>query len=286
MAPRPPRGGARHSSQRHISLLSRSFGVSPVQPGARERRGRSVDNGETHHRTCRGAGLCVDGLHARRAGTIRQRHGNRDGYHRGSCAGRDCHGDQQGDGRDTSRGLGRRRDLPRARPQSGPLLDHDRASGIPEGCRRRSHRPARQDADRRCPAPAGCALGGRQRDGRRDEATRSGERNARAQRHVRGDRPTAERPELSKHRAGRSGRQRRRDRRRLPGQRRQQCRERVHDRRGRNQQLDLRELTTEHGVRVPAGGTGQDRRHRRRVWWRARRRHQRGHQVRWQPVHR
>ena len=50
--------------------------------------------------------------------------------------------------------------------------------------------------------------------------------------------------------------------------------------------LDLRRLTPEHGVRIPAGSAGQDRRHRRRVRRRARRRDQRGDQVRRQHVHR
>ena len=143
-----------------------------------------------------------------------------------------------------------------------------------------THRPARQDADRRCRAAARRADGSRERHGGRDQAARPGERDARAQRHRRGVRPAAEGPQLPEHRDGRTGRELRRDRGRLPGQRREQRRERLHHRRRGDQQLDLRELAAEHRVRVPAGSAGQDRRHRRRIRRRARRRDQRGDQVR------
>ena len=53
-----------------------------------------------------------------------------------------------------------------------------------------------------------------------------------------------------------------------------------------HQQPALRQLAAGHGLRVPAGSAGQDRRHRRRVRRRARRRDQRGDQVGRQQVHR
>ena len=62
-------------------------------------------------------------------------------------------------------------------------------------------------------------------------------------------------------RAGRALGEPGRDRGRLPGERRQRRRERVHRRRRRHQQPGERRIASEHGVRVPAGSAGQDHRH-------------------------
>ena len=71
---------------------------------------------------------------------------------------------------------------------------------------------------------------------------------------------------------------------RFPGQRRERIGKSVHRRWRRDQQSVERPVAPEHRVRIPAGSTGQDRRHPCRVRRCAGRRHQRGDEVRWQLV--
>ena len=108
----------------------------------------------------------------------------------------------------------------------------------------------------------------------------------RAQRHGGRVRPHAQGAQLPGHRADLARREPGRRRRRIPGERRERRREQLHRRRREHEQPAVRQLAPGHGVRVPAGSAGQDRRHRRGVRRRARRRDQRGDQVGRQQVHR
>ena len=114
---------------------------------------------------------------------------------------------------------------------------------------------------------------------RRLPAHRYEKHDDRSQRDRRGIRPDSEGPQLPEPRHFVSVRERGRGRRRHPGQRGERIRKFVHDRWRGHEQHRERRSPPGRGLRVPAGSSGQDRRHQRGVRRRARRRHQRGDQV-------
>ena len=145
--------------------------------------------------------------------------------------------------------------------------------------RGRRHRPAGTNRRRGRRAAARRADRDGERHRRRGQAARPHQGHAGAQHHGRRVRPAAQGAQLPGPGPHGPRRQHRRARGRPAGERRQRRRELLHHRRRRDQQPALRQLAPEHGVRIPAGSAGQDRRRRRRIRRRPRRRDQRRHQV-------